>query len=238
MFLTQFFFAVLSKLSLCVSDWWQFNSNKQLNRGPKWKAPKLRAKQKQRALKNLSETPTVLSNRLTKGRHSVLGHHLVSSPSSANDAGLLFVESEFFWTFYVCWKAVAVQFRFWCMSRMCFVCRGSLFDAGDRDTPWSFHSRVRSAFNDAGKKYRAQNAANSCLCTRTRKKPRSTRRCEGGANSGCCGVVVSGRRTASPPPSPAPAPWTGPTGSTSSCSAASVTEEHLPEKATRGDFHQ
>ena len=105
MFLTQFFFAVLSKLSLCVSDRWHFKSNKQLNRGPKWKAPKLRAKQKQRALENLSETPTALSNRLTKGRHSVLGHHLVSSSSSVNDACLLFVESEFFWTFHVCWKA-------------------------------------------------------------------------------------------------------------------------------------
>ena len=103
MFLTQFFFAVLSKLSLRVSDWWQFKSNKQLNRGPKWKAPKLRAKQKQRTLENLSETPTALSNRLTKGRHSVLGHHLVSSPS-VNDACLLFVESEFIWTFHFCWK--------------------------------------------------------------------------------------------------------------------------------------
>ena len=57
---------------------------------------KITSETKKRALENLSETPTALSNRLTKGRHSVLGHHLVSSPSSANDACLLFVESEFF----------------------------------------------------------------------------------------------------------------------------------------------
>ena len=147
MFLTQFLCSIIQ-----ISDWWQFNSNKQLNRGPKWKAPKLRAKQKQRALENLPETPTALSNRLTKGRHSVLGHHMVSSPSSANDACLLFVESEFFWTFHDCWKASgrSIQVLLY-VPRVCFVCRGSLFDAGDRDTPWSFHARVRPAFRDAEK---------------------------------------------------------------------------------------
>ena len=49
-------------------------------------------------------------------------------------------------------KPAAVQCRFCCMFRVCFVNRGSLFDAGDRDTPWSFHASVRSAFRDAEKK--------------------------------------------------------------------------------------
>ena len=139
-------------------------------------------------------------------------------------------------------KPVAVQCRLCCMSRVCFVCRGSLHEAGDQETPlgfsciWSFYSRVRSAFGDAEKTISTErsrfllqyaDSQNNSNCTHVWRRH--------GTSSGCCDVVVSGR-TVSPPPSPAPEPSTGPKGSTSSCSTVSVTAEHLPEE-TRGDFH-
>ena len=96
----------------------------------------------------------------------------MSSPSSANDACLLFVESEFFWTFYVCWKASVRSIQVllyvpcvFCLQRF-VACRQPLVFS----CPWSIHPCVRSAFRDVEIIMSTERSQFLLACTDSQKK--------------------------------------------------------------------